>query len=88
MIFDHGNFNRSERDRVRAIGQRMAARVPFVYVRVSVDEARRRWLRNRKTHERYDVRDDDFELVLRMFEPPDGEPDVVTVEEIEAELGT
>jgi hypothetical protein len=43
-----------------------------VYGPVSVDEARRRLLNNRQTGERYDVRDDDFELAVSMFEPPEG----------------
>jgi predicted kinase len=77
VIFDHGNFNRSERDRVREIAKRRQARVVTIYVPVAPDEARRRWLRNRETGERYDVRDEDFELALRMFEPPDAEADVV-----------
>jgi hypothetical protein len=49
-----------------------------VYVPASLDEARSRWLQNRETHRRYDVRDEDFDLAVRMFEPPDGETDVVT----------
>jgi hypothetical protein len=53
---------------------------------VSADEARRRWLCNRETRERYDVRDDDFELALRMFDPPDEEPDVLEMENIEQQL--
>jgi predicted kinase len=32
VIFDHGNFNRSERDRVREIGKRHQARVVTIYV--------------------------------------------------------
>jgi hypothetical protein len=53
---------------------------------VSADEARRRWLRNRKTHRRYHVRDEDFNLAVGMFEPPDCEPDVVTLEALQLEL--
>jgi predicted kinase len=86
VIFDHGNFSRTEREHVRVIGQRMSARLRFVYVPVTSAEARRRWLRNRETHQRYDVRDDDFELALRMWEAPDGEPDVVDIANLEAVL--
>jgi predicted kinase len=73
VIFDHGNFTRSERDQVRAVGARAGANVRFIYVQISEDEARRRLLSNRQTLERYDVRDNDFDLVLRMFEPPIGD---------------
>jgi len=86
VIFDHGNFSRAERDEVRAVGRRARARVRFVYVPVAAEEARRRWLRNRQSHERYDVRDDDFALALRVFESPDEEPDVLRVEDRAAEL--
>jgi predicted kinase len=78
VIFDHGNFSRAERDQVRAIAAQAGARVQFVYVPVAPAEARRRLLANRQTRER-DVRDDNFELALQMFEPPDAEVDVVRV---------
>ena len=41
------------------------------------DEVRRHLLAHRQTGERYDVRDDDFELALSSFEPPDREADVL-----------
>ena len=86
VIFDHGNFTRAERERVRSIGAHAGALVQIIHVLVSPEVARRRWLRNRLTRERYDVRDDDFELVVRTFEPPDGEPEVVTIHDLDAEL--
>ena len=76
VIFDHGNFSRRERDAVREIARAAGADVRFIYVRISVDEARHRLLRNREAHDRHDVRDDNFEQALEMFEPPDREPDV------------
>jgi predicted kinase len=86
VIFDHGNFTRSERDAVREIARRAGSEVRFIYVPANVDEARRRWLANRQTHERYDVRDEDFDLALRMFEPPDAEPDVLPLAALRREL--
>ena len=77
VIFDHVNFTRAERDRVREIAARHGANVQIVYVSVAVAEARRRLTANRATKDRNDVRDDDFEMVVRHFEPPDDEPDVV-----------
>jgi hypothetical protein len=49
----------------------------IIYVPIAVEEARRRLLANRRTRVRNDVRDEDFELVLARFEPPDGGADVV-----------
>ena len=86
VIFDHGSFSRAERDEVRAIGARAGVRVRFIYVPVSPEEARRRWLDNRRTRVRYDVRDDDFAHALRAFEPPDDEPDVLSEEALDAEV--
>lgn len=77
VIFDHVNFTRAERDRLRHIAAKRGARVQIVYVSVAVDEARRRLLANRETRARYDVRDDDFEHVVTHFEPPDNETDVI-----------
>jgi hypothetical protein len=57
-----------------------------VYVPIPADQARQRLLVNRQTRERYDVRDDDFELAVSSFEPPEREPDVLDVERLGAEL--
>lgn len=86
VIFDHGNFSRGEREAVREIARSAGAGVCFVYVRVSEEEARGRWLRNRETHERYDVRDDNFALALRLFDPPDEEPDVLELDQLDEHL--
>jgi predicted kinase len=86
VIFDHGNFTRRERDEVRDTARRTGSDVRFVYVSVSAEEARSRWLQNRETHQRYDVRDEDFDIAVRIFEPPDGETDVVTLETLQREL--
>jgi len=86
VIFDHGDFSRAERDQVRAIGARDAANVRFMYVQITEDEARRRLLNNRQSLQRYDVRDDDFELVLRIFQPPVDEVQVEVIQDLETEL--
>ena len=85
VIFDHGNFSRRERDAIREIARAAGANVRFIYIRITVDEARRRLLVNRETHDRHDVRDDNFEQALEMFEPPDHEPDVLDIEECSGE---
>lgn len=87
VIFDHGNFSRVEREHVRALAHRAGAPVRFVYVPVTPEEARRRWLQNRQTHARYDIRDDDFEHALRLFQSPEDEPDVVSLETLWRDFG-
>jgi predicted kinase len=86
VIFDHGNFTYAERDQLRAIGADEGANVQFMYVQIAEDEARRRLQKNRQTRERYDIRDDDFELVLRIFESPIHEDRVQVIQDLEAEL--
>jgi predicted kinase len=85
VIFDHGNFSRRERDAVRETARAAGANVRFIYVRISVHEARQRLLRNRETHDRHDVRDDNFEQALEMFHPPDHEADVLDFGECSSE---
>ena len=58
------------------------ARVQFVHVPVAAEDARRRLLANRARPVRSDVRDDNFELTLQMFEAPEQESDVTTAERL------
>ena len=53
----------------------MPAKVIFVDVPESV--ARERWLKNRRTGNRFDVRDDDFAQVVDNFQSPTDEEDVI-----------
>jgi predicted kinase len=82
VVFDHGNFSRAERDHVRALAAQAGATIQFVYVPIDESEARRRLIANRSMPEREDVRDDNFNLAVRAFEPPYGEPDVMTFDRL------
>jgi hypothetical protein len=53
----------------------MSAKIIFVDVSESV--IRDRWLQNRRTGNRFDVRDADFALVVNNFQPPTDEEDVI-----------
>lgn len=70
VIYDETNFLRAQRDRLRAIAARHGAPTHVIHVDVPAAEARRRWLANRLTGARGDVRDDDFAHVVARFEPP------------------
>jgi predicted kinase len=70
VIYDAGNFNRAERDKARAIAALSGADTCVIYVTTPEPIARQRWLRNRVTHERNDIRDDYFEIGVAQFEPP------------------
>ena len=77
VIFDHVNVTRAERDRVRALAAQFGPQVQILYVPITAAEARARLRANRETRKRSDVRDEDFDQVVDLFESPVGEPDVV-----------
>lgn len=67
---DSVNFTRELRDRLRAIAESHSAATTVIYVDVPLSEVRRRWLENRQTGMRNDVRDSDFANVVEHFEAP------------------
>jgi predicted kinase len=70
VVYDETCFLRSQRDAVRAIAARSGARAQLIWVTTPEAAARARLLANRQTGERFDIRDDNFELVATRFEPP------------------
>ena len=70
-IFDATNFTRAQRDELRQIASEARAEATVVYVPIARLDAERRWIENRRTGVRPDVRDEDFALVADNFEPPD-----------------
>lgn len=77
VLFDDANFSRAQRDYVRALAAKYNVATWVIYVDISAAEARDRLLRNRKTHQRYDVRDDDFAYGVTNFEPPTSDEHVL-----------
>jgi len=78
VIHDTGNFTKHERRLVREIGDKLGIHSITVFVDTPVTIARERWLTNRKTHERFDVADEDFESSITEMEPPDEtEPHII-----------
>ena len=71
VVLDSPSFNKEQRREVEAIASACQAASCIVYVKVPASEVTRRWQDNRRTGERHDVRDDNFELGLANFEPPD-----------------
>ncbi len=70
VLFDAASFTRAQRDEVRAIAQTSEVPALVIFVDIPVSVARRRWLANRSSLSRHDVRDDDFAHVVDHFEPP------------------
>ena len=70
VIFDAVSYTRAQRDELRAIAAQHGASTCVIYLDTPADVCRGRWLANRATGARYDVRDEDFEHVVTRFEPP------------------
>ena len=70
VVYDETNFLKAQRDQLRAIAADSHVPTYVLYIATPEAEARRRWQQNRLTPQRGDVRDDDFALVIRRFEPP------------------
>ncbi|MGI8687385.1 MAG: AAA family ATPase [Thermomicrobiales bacterium] len=77
VVYDAPNATRQERDDARAIAIRNNAATRTIYVPILPDEAWTRLLANRVNPTRHDVRDADFDDVLRRFESPNDEPDTI-----------
>src|SRR5712692_962169 len=70
VLFDAASFTKAQRDFLRTLAGKRWASSLVIYLDVSEAEARQRWLQNRATGARYDVRDEDFAQVVNFFEPP------------------
>ncbi|HEX9037634.1 MAG TPA: AAA family ATPase [Ktedonobacterales bacterium] len=70
VVYDETNFLRAQRDAARAIAARCGAATRLIWVTAPEATARARWQTNRRASARYDVRDEDFEQVVRRFEEP------------------
>lgn len=77
VVDDSVNFTRELRDRLRAIAESYGAATTVIYVDVPLSEVRRRWLENRQTGMRADVRDSDFANVVEHFEVPTEDENVL-----------
>lgn len=70
VLFDAANFTKAQRDYLRSIAAKHEAATQVIYLDVPEAGARQRWLQNRITNQRYDVRDDDFAHVATYFDVP------------------
>jgi predicted kinase len=70
VVDGSGNFRRSERQTVRGLADPTGGETVTIFVDTPAHIARQRLLANRDTQTRLDVTDDDFEHILRVWEPP------------------
>jgi predicted kinase len=64
------NFRRAERDHARGIAAENRAKAVTIFVDTPVELVRRRLAENRLTRTRQDLTDEEFEHLLRLFDPP------------------
>ena len=64
------NFTRIERVRARELAERANARLVTVFVDTSESVARQRRNENKRSGSRGDITDDQFEEIVRVFQPP------------------
>jgi predicted kinase len=77
VIYDETNFLRAQRDAVRDIAARAGVSARLVWVTTPEGAARARWLANRHSGARFDVRDQDFAYVATRFEEPGPDEDAL-----------
>lgn len=70
VVDGSGNFRRGERQTVRELARPSGSATVTIVVEIPEHIARRRLLANRASPTRLDVTDDDFEHILRVWEPP------------------
>lgn len=70
VIYDTTAFTRGQREALRRLGEACGAKPLIVYVRITREEALRRWTINNRTYERFLVHLDDFTMVADEFLPP------------------
>ncbi len=70
VLFEGASYTKELRDQIRAISFERGVASRVIYVDISESEARQRLHTNRITQHRYDVRDDNFDLVANDVEPP------------------
>lgn len=65
------------RDRVRDIATRAGFPTKVIYINIPESAARKRWLHNKKTKKRYDTPDKIFEDLIKEFEVPTKEENLL-----------
>ncbi len=77
VVYDSTNHTKQSREEWRDLAEAHGADFTIVFVDVSPDEARRRWIENKDSQGRMDLSTWAFERALADYEPPTGEPGVM-----------
>jgi predicted kinase len=77
VAYDGHVWCRTQRDEFRAIARANGATVTLIYLDVPESVTHARLLANRRSPQRFDVRDELFAQAVALMEPPDGEEGVM-----------
>ena len=70
VIVDCGNLKRSERETPKKIAESMDANFKLIYINISKEEAKERWIKNQTTKERDTLTDKTMTTAQDMFDEP------------------
>lgn len=70
VICDSVAYMKKERKELREIANFCHAKSYVIYVPTDEQTAKKRWIENKKSHTRQDIREDDFEEVIHHFQQP------------------
>ncbi len=79
VVTDTVGHTKKARNELRKLAKNNNAEAIILYVATPFDIVKERWLNNRQTKNRPDVRDNDFNRVVNDFEIPNTDEDVVTI---------
>ena len=80
VVFDAVNYDRVGRDRLRAIAQQNGSAVYVIYTKLTIQELEQRRHANRDNRQRPNVREKDFVELVRDFEVPAAEENLLVYE--------
>lgn len=81
IIYDATNFTRQQRDEIKQLAQKHKAKSKIIFVDIPKEEAKKRWQENRKSGNRFDVRDEDFAQVIDNFQRPTKDEDILVYDQ-------
>ena len=83
-MFDAVNYDRAGRDRLRVIALENGGTVYVIYIKLPISELERRRNANRDNRQRPNVRDKDFMELVRDFEIPTAEENLLVYDGVQA----
>ena len=81
ILNEYAWITKKWRDRARKIAYDLGIETKIIFVDTSEEVVRKRWQKNKKRNERFDVSEDVFEEAIKTFEKPSEEENVILYKE-------